>query len=273
MSEYNISSLDALRLASLRSKGYTAEQVALLAETLQEIINDINASLETCEAHVESAHAPYDAEPNAIVSIKKNGVAVAPVNKIVDISVPTKVSQLTNDSAFATEADVDEKVNGAGHLTLLVVESVPSAATAQKNTIYFVRKNDGESGNQYKEYMLINGALELVGSNDADLSAYVTQDYVAKADDTLITEIVNTLAASKEKYVGTANLAKFWELVKPLVTSDDASITDLTARVELLELCVMNGEIEGNPFYITFESLDGVAVSGVWNTENKRIDF
>lgn len=272
MSE-SISSLDALRLASLRSKGYTAEQIAALAETLQAIIDDINTSLETCEAHVESAHAPYDAEPNTIVSIKKNGTAIAPVNKIVDISVPTKTSQLTNDSGYATTSSVEEAVNGAGHITLLVVETLPSAASAKTNTIYFVRKNEGESGNQYKEYMLINGSLELVGSNDADLSAYVTQDYVAKADDALITEIFNTLTSSSEKYVGTANLAKFWELVKPLVASDDETIADLTARVELLELCVMNGEITGNPFYITFDSLDGVVVSGVWNTENNRIDF
>ena len=269
----NLSSLNALRLASLRSKGYTAEQIALLAETLQGIIDDINTSLATCEAHVESAHAPYTAEENVIVSIKKNGYAVAPVDKIVDLSIPTKTSELSNDSGFITEETVDEKVNGSGHLKLLVVESAPTATEAQANTIYFVRQNNAESGNQYKEYMLISGAIELVGSNDADLSAYVTQDYVAKADDALITEIFNTLTASQEKYVGTANLAKFWELVKPLVASDDAAITDLTARVELLELCVMNGEIEGNPFYITFETLEGCEVSGVWNTENNRIDF
>lgn len=269
----NISSLNALRLASLRSKGYTAEQIALLAETLQEILNDINTSMETCEAHVESAHAPYTAEENVIVSIKKNGTAVAPVNKIVDLAVPTKVSELSNDSGFITEEVVDEKVNGAGHLTLLVVETIPTAAEAKANTLYFVRQNNAEAGNQYKEYMLISGAVELVGSNDADLSAYVTQDYVAKADDALITEIFNTLTASDEKYIGTANLAKFWELIKPLIASNDSAINDLSARVELLELCVMNGEIEGNPFYVTFESLDGVTVSGVWNADNNRIDF
>ena len=270
MSDYNISSLNALKLASIRSKGYTAEQIAALADTLQGIIDDINASLETCEAHV-SSHA--NAEENVIVSIKKNGTAIAPVNKIVDISVPTKVSDLDNDSVFATESAVDEKISGAGHLGLLVVKSAPSAANAKANTIYFVPKNSGVSGNQYDEYMLIKGSLERIGDAEVDLSDYVTQEYVAKADDTLITEIFNTLQASSERYVGTANLAKFWALVKPLVSSDDTAITDLTARVELLELCVMNGEIEGNPFYITFDTLDGCTVTGVWNTENNRIDF
>lgn len=173
----------------------------------------------------------------------------------------------------ATEVAVDEKISGAGHLGLLVVESAPSAANAKANTIYFVPKNSGVSGNQYDEYMLIKGSLERIGDAEVDLSDYVTQKYVAKADDTLITEIFNTLQASSERYVGTANLAKFWALVKPLVSSDDTAITDLTARVELLELCVMNGEIEGNPFYITFDTLDGCTVTGVWNTENNRIDF
>lgn len=47
-----LNTLNALRMASLRSKGYTAEQIASLVETIQGIIDDINQSLETCEAHV-----------------------------------------------------------------------------------------------------------------------------------------------------------------------------------------------------------------------------
>lgn len=50
-------------------------------------------------------------EPNVIETIKKNGVALTPdAQKAVDIPVPTKTSDLTNDgdgtSSFATEAYV-----------------------------------------------------------------------------------------------------------------------------------------------------------------------
>lgn len=46
------------------------------------------------------------AQVNVIESIKKNGVAINPVEKAVDISVPTKTSDITNDSGFITVADI-----------------------------------------------------------------------------------------------------------------------------------------------------------------------
>ena len=177
-----VNTLNALRLASLRSKGYTAEQIAALAETLQSILEDINTSLEECENHVQSPHAPATAEENDIVAIKRNGIVVAPTDKVVDILVPTKVSELTNDSQFATVQQVQSEVAGSGHLSSEVVNTLPSPQEAQPNTIYFVLQNNAGAGNQYIEYMLINGALEAIGYGNADLSGYVTEDYVAKAD-------------------------------------------------------------------------------------------
>ena len=50
------------------------------------------------------------AEVNAIAGIKTNGVLQPIVNKIVDISIPTKTSQLTNDSGFITN-EVDNLTN------------------------------------------------------------------------------------------------------------------------------------------------------------------
>ena len=44
-----LNTLEALRLASLRAKGYTAEQIAKLSSAMEDIIKDINDSLKTCE--------------------------------------------------------------------------------------------------------------------------------------------------------------------------------------------------------------------------------
>ena len=52
-----LNTLEALRLASLKAKGYTAEQIAELSSAMEDIIKDINDSLKTCEDHVQSAHA------------------------------------------------------------------------------------------------------------------------------------------------------------------------------------------------------------------------
>ena len=49
-------------------------------------------------------------------------------------------------------------------------------------------------------------------------------------------------------------------------------VTSMNARLSLLEL-LLNTNVDGNPFKVTFESLDGVSVEGVWNTRAKRIDF
>lgn len=148
-----------------------------------------------------------------------------------------------------------------------------SYAEAQPNTIYYVLQNNGGIGNQYIEYMLINGALEAIGYGYADLSGYVTEDYVAKADDALIEDIFNQLSPIQEKYVGTGNLVAFWGLTKDLLDEMEAVQNDLASDIELLELCVTNRPVEGNPFVVTFETLNNLDVEGVWETANKRISF
>lgn len=46
----------------------------------------------------------------------------------------------------------------------------------------------------------------------------------------------------------------------------------LDARLSLLEL-MYNTKVSGNPFTVTFESLTGLVVTGVWNITHKRIEF
>lgn len=109
-----LNTLEALRLASLKAKGYTAEQIAELSSAMEDIIKDINDSLKTCEDHVQSAHAPANAEENVIVSIQRNGQAIPPDNKVVNIEVPTKTSALENDSGYATRKMLRKRSTGPG---------------------------------------------------------------------------------------------------------------------------------------------------------------
>ena len=58
-----------------------------------------------------SAHAPIDAEKNVIVGIQKNGTNLsADNNRRVNITVPTKTSDLTNDSSFITQTTLDTTI-------------------------------------------------------------------------------------------------------------------------------------------------------------------
>ena len=260
-----LNTLEALRLASLKAKGYTAEQIAALASAMEDIIKDINDSLKTCEAHVQSAHAPANAEENVIVSIQRNGQAIPPDNKVVNIEVPTKT--------YATTEDVEEKVNGAGHLKAVPVDALPAPSEANADTIYFLRKNNSEAGKQYRAYKLIHGIFEIIGSAEVDLTGYVQQKTVEKADDSIIKSIYSSMISPAEKYLGSGNLLLFWTMLKELLNGHESNINDLLARVKLLEL-ILSADVTGNPYYVTFNTLTDVVVSsGIWNEADGRIEF
>lgn len=46
----------------------------------------------------------------------------------------------------------------------------------------------------------------------------------------------------------------------------------LASRVTLMEL-MFSTQVKGNPFTVTFESLEGLYVAGVWNTAQNRVEF
>ena len=253
-----LNTLEALRLASLKAKGYTAEQIEALASAMEDIIKDINDSLKTCEDHVQSAHAPANAEENVIVSIQRNGQAIPPDNKVVNIVVPTKTSALENDSGYATTDDVDERVNGVGHLKAVPVDALPAPS---------------EAGKQYRAYKLIHGIFEIVGSAEVDLTGYVQKETVEKADDSIIKSIYSSMISPAEKYLGSGNLLLFWTMLKELLNGHESNINDLLARVKLLEL-ILSADVTGNPYYVTFNTLTDVVVSsGIWNEADGRIEF
>lgn len=52
-------------------------------------------------------------EPNVIETVKVNGTALTPTNKEVNVIVPTKVSDLTNDSSFISGVTVTSSTTGA----------------------------------------------------------------------------------------------------------------------------------------------------------------
>lgn len=74
--------------------------------------NDYTSAEKTKLAGVASG-----AQVNVIESIKRNGTALPITNKAVDVSVPTKTSDLTNDSNFATTSQIDTVVRSEQRTT------------------------------------------------------------------------------------------------------------------------------------------------------------
>lgn len=73
----------------------------------------LKANYDAAYTHSQAAHAPVGAQANVIESIKVNGTAQTITNKAVDITVPTKVSELTNDVPYLVAADIANKADKA----------------------------------------------------------------------------------------------------------------------------------------------------------------
>lgn len=131
------------------------------------------------------------AQVNVIESVKVNGTKVEPSSKAVNISVPTKVSQLTNDSGFQTSTQVNSIVTGKGYQTQSQVQSLINSAvgnitsiryekvtslpaTGSNGVIYLVAHSHGTQ-DIYDEYIWLSETktYEKIGNTDIDLSAYV----------------------------------------------------------------------------------------------------
>ncbi len=111
------------------------------------------------------------AQANVIESVKVNGAKVEPSSKAVDISVPTKVSQLTNDSGFQNATQVNSTIAGKGYQTQSQVQSLINSAvgniasikyekvsslpvTGSNSVIYLVAHSHGTQ-DIYDEYIWI----------------------------------------------------------------------------------------------------------------------
>lgn len=123
-------------------------------------------------------------QPNKIESVKVNGTAQAiGADKSVNITVPTKTSQLNNDSGYQTSTQVSDTVTkavaAADHLKRKVVASAAAISTSAADAaqyIYMVPKGTGKDADKYDEYMVIDGVLEKVGGWEVDLTGYVKKE-------------------------------------------------------------------------------------------------
>lgn len=88
-------------------------------------------------------------------------------------TLPSKVSDLTNDSGFQTASDVSsaiaEAVADITSFEFEVVQTLP--ATGEVGIIYLVAHSHG-TGDAYDEYIWVGSSYEKIGNTDIDLSGY-----------------------------------------------------------------------------------------------------
>lgn len=148
----------------------TVEGLNSAIGTIQTNINTINAALGNA-----------DTAGTIRGDIKKNADDIATMLPLAggtmtgDIVLPDG-GKAISDAAAAT------LVASAGHLKRAVVEDLPEAGAANADTIYMVKDATATGADQYKEYMLIEGALVQIGDTSVDLTPYMKKVNDATAD-------------------------------------------------------------------------------------------
>lgn len=131
------------------------------------------------------------AQANVIESVKVNGTKIEPSSKAVDVTVPTKTSQLTNDSGYQsatavesiitakgyqTQSQVQSLINSAvGNITSIRYEKVTSLPLQGSNGVIYLVAHSHGTQDIYDEYIWLTESktFEKIGNTDIDLSGYV----------------------------------------------------------------------------------------------------
>lgn len=157
---------------------YNEEKLARLKH-LKQLAQKAKAESDAVATRVKALE-DVGAQANKIESVKVNGTAqTIDPDKSVNITVPTKTSQLNNDSTFQTSAQVVAAINTAisksGHASFQKVDAVPKVDAAQENILYLVMN---ATTKHYDIYAKIKGdgdscTMELLDDTTVDLSGKV----------------------------------------------------------------------------------------------------
>ena len=185
-------------------------------------------------------------------------------------SIPTKVSDLTNDSNYQTDTEVETAITdalaGVVGFSIEIVNSLP--ATGDAGVFYFV-PNSGEQNNIYDEYLYVNNAWEKLGTTEIDLSNYLQKTDIAawaKAPNkpTYTAQEVGALPDTTVIPTKTSDL-----------TNDSGFITSASLPTKVSDLTNDSGYItnseEDDPVF-TASAAYGIQSSDITNWNNKS-DF
>ena len=175
------------------AKSYTDQEVAKKAnlEHIHEI-DDVTGLQDALDGKANATHTHTTAQVNGL-----------------DAALAGKADKATTLEGYGitdaytkgqTDSKIAEAIAAAPHLKREIVQDLPAVGSADANTIYMVPQggstsDPGTSASHYNEYMLINGAFELIGSSQVDLSGYATETFVTEAIGAL--DVADTAVANQ----------------------------------------------------------------------------
>ncbi len=111
-----------------------------------------------------------------------------------------------------------------------------------------------------------------------NLTSDRTDQSLSAAQGKILKSLIDSKANSANTYTKTQTDQKINSAINAHNSADSAhsdirtSIADMSAAINVLELKI-NTNVTNNPFKITFNNLDGLNVTGVWNIDQERLEF
>lgn len=189
--DYIASQIGDLNVTALEGRVDTLEGEM---DTVQGQITTINGE---GEGSIKKALSDAKAYTDTEVAKKANAVHTHAIADVTDLqtTLDGKANKATTLAGYGiadaytqtqTDSKIAEAIAAAPHLKREIVEELPAVGSADANTIYMVPadgyiSDPGEETSHYNEYMLINGAFELIGTSQVDLSGYATETFVTNA--------------------------------------------------------------------------------------------
>ena len=122
--------------------------------------------------------------------------------ELIDDNITATTSTWSSEKIsrdYSTKEYVAEQISNTVHLVKEIVDAPPTVDEAKENVLYMVKDDTVASGDVYKEYQLINGAVVQTGDTSIDLSGYAKREDVenkAEINDT-VTNTETTWSSSK----------------------------------------------------------------------------
>ena len=213
------------------------------------------------------------------------------------INIPTKTSDLTNDSGFITKlvndlsnyylksetytkTEVNNLIGQIGSLQFQVVNELP--VTGNSSYIYLVPSSNPTTQNIKDEYIWVNNAWEQIGSTDVELSNYQTKidsshklnsDLVDDTNQTnkFVTPTEKTTWNNKSNFSGSYNDLTDKPTIPNEVTESTVSGWGFTKNVGTITEITMNGSSKGTSGVVDLGTVitSHQDISGKENISNK----
>lgn len=218
--------------SAVDTASHTHSNKSILDAITASFTTELKANYDAAYKHSTSAHAPSNAQANVIEGVSVNGTKLTPNSKVVDVTVPTKVSQLQNDTGFITSykdtkytlgapsgavngnatidiTDSDKnkqslKISGAGATKVTTDSSGNIVITSTDNNTVYSHPTSGVTAGTYKSVTVDNKGHVTAGTNPTTLSGYgITDTYTGAQIDSKISSAVANADHLKRTIVNT----------------------------------------------------------------------